>query len=635
VILFSDLRSLALAGALLAAASAAPAHEHAPRVLSPHNADAYSMKTFAEYPRWRDLSGDAKVFEIFKYLVDRRTGIYPMGLGAWEGKDVAYDFGYIRDPVKMINVYSLGYCDMMGPTAAGIMKDMGIGPSRTLNLPGWGHVVAEVFYDGKWHYLDLDCRAVFRREDGTLASMEEAKKDDSLWKGPNSPTFFPLDNLPNTRKVYGTTPVHVRHGVNMGGHTMDYVLRRGESFVRWWKPKGDRWNHHESYHRKPELRAILEREPRGPKCKHVGWSVHNRGNGRFLYRPDLTEGSGDFEDGVTDARNVRPGAQGLVLRDAEEGYAVFEVRSPYVIVPLVEKLETAEDDREASVVRLEGAGTTASVSVDNGLTWKDLGSAPEIDLTGHVAGRYGYLLKLGLKGEGAVVRSLEIATWVQVHPASLPSLRKGRNEMRYVTGDHHGLQSHVLEIRTNGSLREDFLKHCSEPPADFDPARTSSRARGTFVAKVQAPPGMKVAWFSGGGAFTAHQGADSPKTKNTMAWAANEPRDFKEFYRADVPAGNAHWHYNADVEVKLDAPAPTIYLRYVGDPGVNNLRIYAHCVEERPPAAAPVTITHAWKERGELRKKSVTLEKPGPYEVACDDDPEDERIELSIPSSRK
>ncbi len=612
------------------AAVPAAAHEHAPRVLSPHNADAYSMRTFAEYPRWKDLQGDAKVFEIYKYLVDPRTGIYPMGAGAWEGTDTLYDFGYIRDPVKMINVYSLGYCDMMGPTAAGILKDMGIGPTRTLNLPGWGHVVGEAFYDGKWHYIDLDVRAVFRREDGTLASMEEAKKDDALWKGPNSPLFFPLDNLANTRKVYATTPVHVRHGVNMGGHTMDYVLRRGETFTRWWKPQGDRWNHHESYHKNAALRGFLEREPRGPKCKHAGWSVHNRGNGRFVYRPDLTEKSADFEDGAYDARNVRPGPAGLVA--SGEGHAVFEVRSPYVIVPLVGKLETADDDREASVAKVEAENATLSISTDNGITWKELGNAAgSHDLTPHAAGRYGYLLRLGLR-EGSVVRSLEITTWVQLHPASLPSLRKGKNAMRYVTGDHHGLPTHVVEIRTCGNDREDFLKYLHEPPADFDAARSTSRARGPFVARVPAPPGMKVAWFSAGGNFTTHQGGNAPKTRNSMAWAAGEPRDWKEFYKAEVPAGNAHWHYNADVEAKVDTPAPAVFIRYVGDPGVNNLRIFAHCVEDRPATASPVRITHAWREKGELRTRSVTVERPGPYEVEAGEDPEDEWIELSVPS---
>jgi hypothetical protein len=252
------------------------------------------------------------------------------------------------------------------------------------------------------------------------------------------------------------------------------------------------------------------------------------------------------------------------------------------------------------------------------------------DLTPLVSGRYGYLLKLSLKGEGAVVRSLETTTWVQVHPASLPSLRKGKNEMRYVTGDHHGLEGHVVEIRTNGSDREDFLKHLVEPPKDFDPARTTSRARGPFVAKISAPPGMKIAWFSGGGNFTAHQGEAAPKTKNTMEWAAEEPAGFKEFYRAELPAGQNHWHYNADVEVKLDAPAKTLFLRYVGDPGVNNLRIFAHCVEDAPPAPSSVRITHAWREKGVLKTKVVDLKKPGPYEVTTDDDPVDESIEITV-----
>ncbi len=51
-----------------------------------------------------------------------------------------------------------------------------------------------------------------------------------------------------------------------------------------------------------------------------------------------------------------------------------------------------------------------------------------------------------------------------------------------------------------------------------------------------------------------------------MAWATDEPGDFTEFYRADVPAGQSHWHYNADVEVKLDAPAKTVFIRYAGVP---------------------------------------------------------------------
>lgn len=629
--------SLFLALCIPFAASDAAARECAPRVLSPHNADAYSMKTFAEYHRWKDLKRDEKVFEVYKYLTDKRTGIFPMGEGAWEGKDVMYEFGYIRDPVKMINVYTCGYCDMLGPTMAGIMQDMGIGKARTVNIPGWGHVVCEVFYNDKWHYLDLDVRAVFRRDDGTLASLEEAKADDSLWKGPNSPIFFPLDPIKDVRQIYAKSPLEYRHNVNTGGHTMDYVLRRGETFTRWWKSQGGRWNHHESYNKEPFPKNLVEKEPRGPKCKHNSFTVWpGQGNGRFVYKPNLTEKSTDFEDGAYDAKNVVPSAAGLTLKKSGEGHAIFEVRSPYVIVPLVGKIETTDDDKEASVVKITGEGYALSVSLDNGLTWKDVAAeGGALDLTPHVAGAYGYLVKIALKGEvgKAVVRSLEITTWVQLHPASLPSLRQGKNEIRYVTGDHYGLQTRVVEIRTNGSDRDDFLKYCVEPPKDFDPSNKTSRARGPFVVKVEAPPGAKIAWFSGGGNFLTHQQSAALNTKNSMAWAADEPKDFKEFYKAEVPAGQNHWHYNADVEVKLDKPAKTVFIRYVGDPAVNNLRIYAHCPDDRPAARSPVVITHAWTENGVSKTKTVTMDKPGSYEITANGDPVDESIEISVPNS--
>ena len=60
---------------LLTLVGRAAAREYSPRVVSPHNADAYSMKTFARFHRWRNLTGDAKVFAIYEYLVDRRTGL--------------------------------------------------------------------------------------------------------------------------------------------------------------------------------------------------------------------------------------------------------------------------------------------------------------------------------------------------------------------------------------------------------------------------------------------------------------------------------------------------------------------------------------------------------------------------------
>lgn len=632
--------ALILFTAILASGPAA-AREYSPRVVSEQQADAYSMRTFAAFPRWRGLAGDARAWEVYRYLADRRTGLFPLGQPVFEGQDVMDEFRIVRDPVKLINVYGYGFCGILGPTMAGVCEGMGIGPARTVILPGWNHVVAETFYGGDWHYLDLDVRAAFRRPDGSLASLAAAQREPSLWSGPAGPLFFPVDRLAEVRKVYEQTPIQHYYHYDSGGHTMDTLLRQGEMFTRWWQPQGGRWLHAARYHEEPYFRQLFERPPRGPKCKHEGWTIHTHGNGRFVYRPDLTEGSSDFADGAYDASNVRTSPAGLTLQRAGEGTAIFAVRSPYVIVPLVGRMETAADDREASVVELAATGkTTLSLSLDNGLTWQELAPAPAAggraswDLTPQVSGTYGYLLRVRLQGEPgqAVVRSLTVTTWVQVAPASLPSLRRGTSRMEYRVGDHYGLPTRVLEIRTNGSDRADFLKYLHAPPADFDPGRTTARARGPFIVRVPAPPGARIAWFSAGGSFNTHQREAADQTRNSIAYAVETPEAFRLIEAASIPADQQHWHYNVDREVKLDRPAKVVYLRYVGDPGVNNLRIYAHCLDDPPRPRSPVTIRHAWTEEGRPKTKTVTLEGPGTYEVTTAAEPVDEFIELSVPS---
>ncbi|MCR4415890.1 MAG: hypothetical protein NUV77_26035, partial [Thermoguttaceae bacterium] len=553
-----------------------------------------------------------------------------------EGDDALGEYREVRDPVKILNVYGYGYCAIFGPVMAGIAEDMGWGPARTLSLPGWQHVACEAFYGGRWHYLDVDVRAVFRRADGTLASLDDARRDASLWKD-RGPLFFPNDALDATRRIYQTTPVHHYHGFHQGGHTMDYVLRQGETFTRWWTPQGGRWHHLPEYNRQPWLRKLLEQPPRGPKPNHRHFTVHNYGNGRFEYRPNLTDRSSDAADGLYDARNVRATPGGLSLVTAGAGHAVFEVRTPYVIVPRVGDLDNADDDREASVVCLDAENASLALSLDNGITWQDLPVASwpaKVDLTRHVSGTYGYLLKIRLEGAPgkALVRSLAITTWVQVAPAALPALGRGKNRFEYRTGDHYEMSTRVVEIRSNASRPEDLLKYLVEPPKDYDPARTTERIRGEAVVQVKSPPGTRIAWFTAQGSFRTHLHEAARKTRNTIAFAADGAGVFREIYRAEVPADTEHWHYNAHREVKLDVPAERLRVRYVGDPALNNFHIYAHVIDEGRRSDSPVKITHAWRERGVPKRRTVALEKPQAYEIVVEDEPENEFVEIAVPS---
>ncbi len=621
--------------AVAAAVSLAMAREYSPRVVSPHRADAYSMRTFAQYPRWRDLNGDALAWELYKYLVDTRSGLFHCN-EVIEGTDVLSEYTNVRDPVKIINVYGYAYCGILGPVMAGIWQDMGKGKARTITLPAWAHVAAEVFYDGQWHYMDLDVRAVFRREDGRLASMAEARSDSSLWRN-RGPLFFPNDSLESTRKIYEKTPVHHYHNFNQSGHTMDYVLRQGESFIRWWTPQGGRWNHPTVWNTQDWLRKLIEQPPRGPKPNHRHFTIHNHGNGRFTYQPNLTDRSTDFEDGVYEAHNVRTSSAGLTLTSPGSGYAIFEVRSPYVIVAKVGELDTTEDDCQASVVQIDAHRAALAISLDNGLTWEELKASSwpaTLDLTPYVSGRYGYLIRVTLNGRPgeAVVRSLNIVTWVQVAPAALPALAKGVNLMEYRTGDHYGLKTRVMELRTQANDPKHLFKYLVEPPRDYDPQRKTARIRGSVIARVEPPPGTKIAWFTAGGAFNTYQLQAARNTRNTIAYAVDKPEGFQEIYRSEIPTDTEHWNYNGYAEVKLPQPAERLFVRYVGDPALNNIYIYAHCVEKPRPSRRPVVITHVWQESGQRKRKTVELKGPGTYQIVAASDPVDESIEIAVPS---
>jgi hypothetical protein len=625
---------LALSVTCLLITAAASARVYSPRVVSPHNADGYSMKTFGQFDRWRDLGGNERAWEIYRYLADVRTGVFHMS-EVLEGDDTLSEYATVRDPVKIINVYGYGYCGIFGPFMAGVCEGVGLGPSRSLILSDWRHVASEVFYADAWHYLDVDVRAVFRRPDGTLASFADARKDAGLWAD-RGPLFFPNDDLERTRKIYASTPFYCHYGFHQTGHTMDYVLRQGESLTRWWKPQGGRWHHLPSYHKTDFMRRLIETPPRGPAPNHRHFSVYDYGNGRFVYRPNLTVASSDFADGAYDRRNVAPGSKGLVLDGAETGLAVFEVHTPYIIVPKVNLLETTEDDREASVVELDATGARLSTSLDGGISWLPISAGSDsgrYDLTSHVAGTYGYLLRIDLAGQAAAeVRSLEITTWVQVAPAALPSLRAGRNRMEFRLNDHYGLRSRVKTVCSDASDPDRLRKHVVEMPQDYDPARRTERIRGPLVAKVDATPGTKIAWFTAEGSFRTHQRDAAARTQNTIAYAVGAPEGFQEIYRADMPTDMEHWHYNAAREVQLEKPAEKLFVRYVGDPAVNNFRIYAHAVDDRPQAPSPVVITHVWSDREGQKSKRFELDGPGGYEVECGPEPVDESIEIAVPS---
>ena len=151
--------SLWLAGVTLAAVPC-------PRVTSEHNADVTELGRFREFARWKDKQGNDLAIAVWQYLCDTQTGLYHMN-EVLDGNDPSGEYATVRDPLKLLNVYNVGYCGIFGPVLDGIFQGVGFEKGRSIGIPKWAHSTTEVWYDNAWHYLDLDIRgALLRRRHG-------------------------------------------------------------------------------------------------------------------------------------------------------------------------------------------------------------------------------------------------------------------------------------------------------------------------------------------------------------------------------------------------------------------------------------------------------------------------------------
>jgi hypothetical protein len=611
------------------------------RVISEHTADTTDLKRFRNFDAWKDKTGNDLALAIWKYLCDYETGLYHFN-EILEETDPFDEYATVRDPLKILNVYNMGYCGIFGPVLDGVFQGVGFEQGRSFGVESWSHCATELWYSGAWHYFDLDVRGLLLDADGSVVSLDRARSDRGLWVDPPvavSP-FFPKD--PDKNKIfeiYRDSKIHYYYRWFQAGHTMDFYLRQGESFTRWWAPQGGRWHHLPRYSKTRWVRDLILTEPIGAKPNHRDFTRHNHGNGLFRYAPDLSQGSTDFADGLHAADNLAPGKGGLqILRDGR-AEVVFEIFTPYIIVAKVNDIDDFTDDSEASVVTLRALlPVEVLVSLDHGLTWRPAGAAApgkqsQVDLTPLVKGTYGYLLKLRTSGPAAAsaVESLAVDTWVQVAPISLPRLKKGSNRLHYEAHDRYGSRTIPMLITPNTADPNDLAGYLLEMPRDYDPKRHTCRIRGDAVLRLAAPAGAKIAWFTVGATFRTHQGSRAAETDNRIAYAVGRPVNFTQIYKSSVPTWVNHWRYSWDTDVVLDTPASEVYVKFTGNPGLNTFLACLHLLPAEPPKTN-VRVTHAYLLDGRLRRRTVDLDRPGEYTVTCDGPPENAFITICVPS---
>eukprot|EP01046_Picozoa_sp_COSAG06_P052608 COSAG06_NODE_8881_length_2043_cov_1.081790_2_plen_317_part_00 len=152
----------------------------------------------------------------------------------------------LHDPVKYFNMYGTGFCDDAGNnfvslnwhanfTAANYGQDPKL---RSLN----GHVQGEVFFDGDYHFMDIDENMFYLDHENarvvsgdSVAADHDLGKREHTWQGPakaNQPSTTQYSGAEQAVALFGRDDVGGHP--HIGGHSMDFVLRPGEKLVLRW-----------------------------------------------------------------------------------------------------------------------------------------------------------------------------------------------------------------------------------------------------------------------------------------------------------------------------------------------------------------------------------------------------------------
>jgi hypothetical protein len=345
------------------------------------------------------------------------------------------DYAENRDPVKVYNVYGYTLCGDEAPVLADLWRLAGL---KTRAGHPAGHVLSEVWYDGAWHLFDTDEHVInLRRDNSTIAGEEDLVRDHDLVK--RTHTYSILQRDDRFRDEFSASLfVHEgprgddhRSGV---GHAMEFTLRPGEA-IEW------RGSHVGKHH----TRGTTLRDGWGPDA----WARLR--NGLWCYEPPLRRPGA--RRGLHSSQNLRGSdkASERALspeKPGEPAWAVWEIRSPYVIVggALTATAVVDPGDEGALLLSTDGKDWANAAVLGSGPTKASLD--PFFPNDGPA--RYRYFLKVEFRATSSRARTgldaLSIQNDIQMSALSVPSLQVGANAVDY-SDETKGPRSARLVLR--------------------------------------------------------------------------------------------------------------------------------------------------------------------------------------------
>ena len=608
------------------------------------------------------------------YLTDGRFA--PPGMfyhiGGW-----AYEepMGQVLDPVKLLNSYGYGLCYQDAPLLEATYKAGGFKDARVWFLTG--HTVAEVFYDGHYHYFDSDMLGYNPIGEGPLkqrdvASVYQIEHDGNIM----------LKNLKNPYTVdpksvdYPWYPADVRAGdmndiaslfttINdnylyayqrhPAGHTMDFVLRPGERMTRYFQPtpknlfylpyayNGTSWKILPDF---AQFHLTTDTGPHSEKDKRT-WAT-----GKIEYRPTS---NGDA----------------IVVHRGRDTVMTFSMPSPYVIIDANFSVQVSLPTSSDKII--------AATSIDGGHTWTDTTSlsgpfngpwtaspasiSPADKHLNAISGSYGYLVRFSVHSATETPSAIDnffLTTRFQLNPRTLPRLAPGKNELEYRAGSEirSELPVRVSDYREL-ALAATNVEYISQEGQGY--LINSAAKDGEVVFELTATNGEDLSGFDAGARFLDLRHGIAPskftaETRKVTPWPADgSTSGTASIAWSTQPKGpwNVLWSYNPkhtwmdgqpipqvlrwpEVDRNVtDLPHATrhVYVRYqLHGMALDAVRL-ASIAPVPPSASQHLVITHVWEQNGkqqEFRRDIHNAADAQHYEITIPDDATPQNVALVL-----
>jgi len=633
-------RYLPQAFAVLSVCLPARAQVYSPVVLREGQADSTDLRRLAQgiYLEAGAHTARQKAEAIWRFFLTDGRFVKP---GFWyhiAGWAYEEPRGEVLDPLKLLNSYGFGLCYHVAPLLAAVFDAGGFQDSRVWFLTG--HTVAEVFYDAAYHYYDSDMMGYSTLGSGApaesvVASVRQIERDGSIitsrLKSPEvNPTLvdYPWYSadvreaaIGDLAELFTTTQDNCLYAGRRysEGHSMSFVLRRGERMIRYFHPEekglyylpyklaGKEWSEFPQ-----EISQYAIRTNDGPRSQK---DARSWATGRIEYEPDLAADS--------------------------PGQLIIEMPSPYVIIDAWADVD-AELNSMADTI-------SAETSVDGGRSWQVAGniSGPHsgpwkaeaqcLARSAHgrrtaVSGYYGYLLRLTRKGN-ARLNHLRIVTRFELNPRTLPELQPGENRLVYSAGPPERRTEWNISLASldPSETESQNIEYIDEGGQGF--LRPKKPYDAALLFRISSRDGTPLSGFHAGGRFldirnelapdkftaevrkTAHAPLESGVRSAALEWSVSQTGPFVSLWTYEPEPkwldGERidrllRWPEVDRTVPELPAGTRAIWVRYrlrgIALDGVR-LSYWQHCDD-----IAPLEITQVWSEGGQRRFHTEEIE---------------------------